>query len=132
MEDSGVLLERFLKFGVVGISGLLVDFGLTFVAKEWLKFSKYVANAIGFSMATITNFVLNRSWTFMDRHESSAWTEFPKFLGFAVAGLLINTLVIYLLNEKARLNFYTAKILAIGIVSIWNFFGNYLYTFTTG
>ncbi len=51
---------KFLKFLLVGVSGLIIDFSLTFLCKEKLLFNKYVANSIGFSMAQISNFLLNK------------------------------------------------------------------------
>ena len=51
------------------------------------------------------------------------------FLGIAAVGLVINNLTIYLLHERWKLNFYLAKLFAIGVVTFWNFFMNYFFTF---
>jgi putative flippase GtrA len=122
------LLEKFLKFGVVGFSGIFVDFGVTYFCKEKLRIHKYVASSLGFILATISNYLLNRYWTF-NTGQSAQFSQFGKFLGIAVIGLIINNLLIYLFNDKLKLNFYVSKLIAIVIVSVWNFFGNYLYTF---
>ena len=42
------MIEQFFKFCVVGGSGVFVDFGVTYLCKEWLKLNKYVANSLGF------------------------------------------------------------------------------------
>jgi len=42
---------KFLKFGVVGGSGVIVDFFFTWLLKEKFKVHKYLANAIGFTIA---------------------------------------------------------------------------------
>lgn len=44
-------------------------------------------------------------------------------------GLVINNLTIWLLHGRFRLNFYMAKLFAIGVVTFWNFFMNYFFTF---
>ncbi|EJF10423.1 GtrA family protein [Pontibacter sp. BAB1700] len=44
--------------------------------------------------------------------------------------MIINNLIVYLLTEKVKLNFYISKFIAIVVVFIWNFLLNYLYTFT--
>jgi len=59
-----VFLLKFLKFGVVGGSGVIVDFFFTWLFKEKLNTQKYLANAIGFTIAATTNWFLNRIWTF--------------------------------------------------------------------
>lgn len=123
-------LSKFIKFGIVGFSGIFVDFGVTYLLKEKLKIHKYLANSSGFIAATISNYLFNRYWTF-DTGEEAQLYQFGKFFGIAMIGLLFNNLIIYLLNDKLKLNFYVAKVFAIVVVSLWNFFANYLYTFTT-
>lgn len=120
---------RIFKFGLVGCIGIVIDFSITFLLKEKLKFPKLVANAIGFSLAVINNFLLNRVWTF-NSNEDQILYQFSKFILVSVIGLLINTLVIYILNQKKGLNFYVSKIIAVGFVFIWNFTINFLFIFT--
>ena len=120
---------KFLKFGLVGLSGLLLDFGVTYLAKEKLRWDKYLANSLGFIVASTNNYILNRLWTFHSADPEIGW-QFSKFLLVAVAGLLLNNLIVYLLTEKAKLNFYLSKLMAIVVVFAWNFLLNYLYTFT--
>lgn len=122
------LLLKFIKFGIVGMSGMIVDFGFTWIFKEKLKVNKYIANSIGFVTAATSNYILNRVWTFKS-HENNIPLEFFSFFAVSVIGLLINNLIIYLLTEKMHVKFYTAKLIAIGVVVIWNFFANYLVTF---
>jgi putative flippase GtrA len=119
---------KFLKFGVVGFSGVFVDFGFTYLCKEKFKIQKYIANAIGFTIASSSNYYLNRIWTFNSNNPEIA-LEYGRFLGIALIGLIINTLVIYLLVSKTKTNFYLAKLVAIFIVTIWNFLINLNYTF---
>ena len=66
------LFNKFIKFGVVGASGVIVDFGFTFLGKEIIKIPKYVANAIGFTIAASTNYLLNRIWTFHSQNPEIA------------------------------------------------------------
>ncbi|MGB4773668.1 MAG: GtrA family protein [Daejeonella sp.] len=122
------ILFKFIKFGIVGLSGLFVDFGITYFCKEKLKISKYVSNSLGFVFATINNFLFNRYWTF-NSVQNAPIIQFSKFFGIALIGLLLNNLLIYLLNDRLKMNFYLSKAFAIVIVSILNFSGNYLYTF---
>ncbi|MEQ8323380.1 MAG: GtrA family protein [Vicingaceae bacterium] len=123
------LIVKFVKFGVVGFSGLLIDFGLTYLLKEKFKVQKFVANAIGFLSAASSNYFLNRIWTFQSQNPEIA-QEYGKFLFVSLIGLGINSLVLWVLNEKFKLNFYFAKLLAIVVTTFWNFVVNYLYTFT--
>ena len=51
------MIEQFLKFCIVGGSGVFVDFGITYLCKEWLRLNKYVANSLGFLCASTTNYL---------------------------------------------------------------------------
>ena len=119
---------KFLKFGVVGLSGVVVDFFVTWLCKEKLGINKYVANGIGFSLAVINNFLLNRYWTFED-HMQPATEQFLKFALIALVGLAINSFLLFVILRYIKINFYVTKLLVVGLVFFWNFFMNYLFTF---
>ena len=120
---------QFIKFCVVGGTGVVVDFGITFLFKEKLKLNKYIANSLGFMAAASTNYLLNRWWTFRS-HDPEVAQQYVQFVGISAIGLILNNIIIYLLNDKARLNFYLSKLIAIGLATLWNFFMNYYFTFT--
>lgn len=123
-----LLISKFIKFGAVGCSGMIIDFGLTYLCKEILRINKFVSNAIGFVLAATSNYFLNRIWTF-ESHKEEIGVQYLQFMIVSTIGLAINSLVIYLLNEKLKWNFYLSKLLAIGVTTIWNFLANLLFTF---
>jgi putative flippase GtrA len=121
------MLEKFIKFCLVGGVGMAVDFAVTYACKELLRLNKYLANALGFATAATSNYALNRLWTF--HSAGSIPAEYAKFVGIAILGLGINSAVVYLLVEKLKLHFYFAKLIAIGVVTIWNFLMSYFFAF---
>ncbi|MBP6977290.1 MAG: GtrA family protein [Bacteroidales bacterium] len=121
-------LLKFIKFGVVGVSGIAVDFGITYLCKEILKIQKYVSNAIGFTTAASTNYILNRIWTF-ESTDPAIFLQYSKFLMISLIGLGINTLVLWILVSKYHGRFYVSKLFAVAVVMIWNFLANYFFTF---
>lgn len=123
-----IFIDRFIRFCIVGGSGLVVDFGITFLCKEILKFNKYAANSTGFVCAATSNFILNRVWTFASS-DPDIVGQYIRFVGFALVGLLINNSIIWLLNGRGKLNFYLVKLIATAVVTIWNFSMNYIFTF---
>lgn len=122
------LLRKFIKFGIVGFSGLLVDYSITWVSKEKLEIQKYVSNAIGFCTAASSNYIFNRLWTFRSTNPEIA-IEYSHFIFISIIGLGINTLILWLIVSKFRLNFYLSKLFAIIVVTVWNFFANVYFTF---
>ncbi len=125
---SGDNLYKLLKFGIVGFSGMVIDFSLTWFFKEKVKIQKYYANTIGFCAAATTNFFLNRNWTFHSCDPAITFQYF-KFFIVSLIGLGINTFFLWLLVSKYKKNFYLSKLFAIGVVMIWNFFVNLAFTF---
>ena len=122
------MLYKFLKFCVVGVTGTISDFGLTWICKEKLKIHKFVAHAIGFVVAATSNYILNRVWTWGSTNEQVG-VEYVKFFGVSLIGLGLNTLILYLLHEKMKLNFWFSKVVATGVVMVWNFLANHYFTF---
>ena len=122
------LFIKFIKFGIVGASGVGVDFGITWLCKEQLRLNKYVANSTGFLCAVVSNYLLNRVWTFHSEDPAVAM-QFSKFLLASLIGLGINNGIIYLLNERFGVKFYASKLIATGVVTLWNFWANYTFTF---
>jgi len=128
MNNLPSWLIKFVKFGVVGTTGLVIDFGATWLCKEKLKWNKFIANSCGFSLAVVNNYFLNRVWTF--NSTSAQWqVQFGKFLLFSLIGLGLNNLLLYIFNSKLHVKFYVSKGIATVCVFVWNFLSNYFITF---
>jgi Predicted membrane protein len=121
-------IVQLFKFGIVGLSGLMIDFSITYFFKEQLHFDPYLANAIGFSFAVVNNYFINKIWTFKNK-EKAIIQQFAKFLLVAVIGLALNTLCIYLLHQQLHILFYVSKFMAIVLVFVWNYTINATLTF---
>ncbi len=122
------MLYKFLKFGLVGASGFVLDFAITYWLKEKVRLNKYFANSTGFVLAATSNYFLNRLWTFVSSNPDIQ-SEYTLFIIISIIGLGINNLIIYLLTTRFSANFYLSKVIAIIIVTGWNFTMNYLYNF---
>lgn len=123
-----LFIFKFLKFGVVGFSGMVIDFGITYLCKEIIKLNKYFSNCLGFIIAATSNYILNRIWTF-ESHNEQIGSQYMQFMVVSIIGLGINSLILYILSDKFKINFYLSKLIAIGVTTIWNFFANLLFTF---
>ena len=120
------MIFKFLKFIIVGFSGMAVDFSITILLKEKLKVHRYIANSTGFTIAASSNYLFNRFWTF-ESNNPKVLVEFSTFFLISLFGLLINNLFLFLFEKKMR--FYFAKFLAIMVTSLWNFTANYYLNF---
>src|SRR5688500_1692252 len=101
-------LIKFFKFALVGSLGVVVDFGITYLFKEKLKSSRYIANSMGFIVASTHNYILNRWWTFHN-NDPNVLEQFIKYFFICTIGLGFSNLLIYIFNERGKMYFYVAK-----------------------
>ncbi|TAG91108.1 MAG: GtrA family protein [Bacteroidetes bacterium] len=121
-------LFTFLKFGIVGLSGVFVDFTITYLLKEKLKINWKISNVCGFVCAATTNYFLNRIWTFESTNPEIS-LEYLKFFLVSLVGLGLNMTIIWFLHNYIKLPFYFSKVTATVFVMAWNFILNFLITF---
>ena len=127
------LITKFIKFGIVGASGMVVHFAVLYLLRDVAHINQFVANTIGFVTAATTNYFLNRIWTFRSQ-EKQVTVEYLKFILVSLIGLGINNGTLWLggrllpdWNDDWR--FYILWVVAVGVTTLWNFFGNMLFTF---
>jgi putative flippase GtrA len=70
---------RYIKFGIVGASGTVVNIAVLYLAKTYLfeavepeKVRLGLALALAIFVATLSNFTWNRLWTWADRQDALA------------------------------------------------------------
>ena len=112
------MIFKFLKFGIVGFSGMVIDFSITFLLKEKLKIHRYISSSAGFTVAASSNYLLNRFWTF-ESNNPRVLVEYSTFIIISLIGLAINNLFLYLFEKKFK--FYFAKLLAIAVTIVMEF-----------
>ncbi len=122
------LFQKLLNFAIVAASGLCIDFSITWLCREKLRFNQYVANAAGFSIAACSKFLLNDTWTFKGVSGNTV-AAFGSFVFIALLGLILNTGAVYLCHELVKVEFYRSKLMAVVLMFLWNLGANYLVTF---
>jgi putative flippase GtrA len=135
LEEHPQELVRFIKFAIVGVSGMVVDLSTLTFSREVLGLPLSVAVLLGFSLAVLSNFTWNRLWTFPESRNLPLGRQLIQFTIVNIIGLGINELVVLSLHPvfSAFLHdpaaYLVAKIIAIGIVLFWNFFVNRIWTY---
>ncbi|MEO0647558.1 MAG: GtrA family protein, partial [Cyanobacteria bacterium J06650_10] len=141
-------IGRFIRFGIVGFSGLFVDMAVFFLLREFTGLNWRLCTAISIEAAIINNFLWNDAWTFADlAQQQKGWqARFRRFLKFnsvcllgaflqyaLMEGLLkipaIAALPTWLsqatdMTNDNKADEYLSKIIAIAIVIFWNFWIN--------
>ena len=143
-SDKKNEMKRFIRFGIVGAIGSLVDFGFLNLFTLVFKLPYILSSVLSFSLAVVNNFILNRIWTFPGSRRESLIKQMVQFGLVSVVGLIIRTpMLVWLekvlipLAQKWVPNLLTPTIvghniglaIAIGVVMLWNYFANRFWTF---
>lgn len=117
-QTRGHALGQFVKFGLVGGSGFVVnlivyaaaiaahggplhaDDEITVILSSPFHVRWYhVASTIAFLVANLANYQLNRMWTFRDSHRRSWWSNYWPFLIIGVLAQVATLGILTTLNH---------------------------------
>ena len=140
---------RYIKFGIVGASGTVVNLVVLHLGHEYLFTAiepagskPYASLALAITVATLNNFTWNRLWTWSDRVKAVAQVmhtdpahpgagqlgrEFGKYAAASGFGSALQYGLTLLLSGS--LDYRLANVIAIVIASVSNFLANDKWTF---
>ena len=131
-------LSKYIKFSAVGVVGAVINTAVLWTANE-IFFVYYLwAAVMAFCVAATSNYYMNRRWTY--RSKGSLPKQYSQFLMVSICGLALNLVILKgivdgvmpaldLGKDKASIYLVVANLIAIFIVSIFNFFANSFWTF---
>ena len=129
-------LGRFVRFGMVGLSGTALDFAILTLLKVGFGVPTLPANVVSYTCGAVSNFFLNRAWTYGDAPKGRTLLQLGQFITIGLIGLVLNNLVVAateypagLLLHNAAYGYIPAKLVATLIVLMWNFWANRFWTF---
>lgn len=106
--------ERFIKFNLVGLTGVLVNEGLLVLLVYYGVYYVY-ASVVAIEVSIITNFVLNDLWTFPDRRHGRVITRLVKFNGLMLVGLAVNLAILYFCTDYLNINYAVSNLVGIAV-----------------
>lgn len=113
---------RLLKFGLVGVSGLLVNSTILVLLVQGGRLPPALGGVLATEVAILSNFALHDRWTFQDVRHSRGWFERAfRFNLSALGGLLINVTVLSVLSSRFHLFYLIANIFAVGAGCLCNY-----------
>ena len=114
------LLMQILKFGVVGGTAFIIDYGIFTILSQLLGIHYLIASIISFSISVIYNYILSIKWVF-DVSKKQTTKEFIIFIILSVIGLGLNSLIMYVSVDLMQIHEMISKIVATAIVMVYNF-----------
>lgn len=117
-------LSRFIKFGLVGVLNTIINW-ILFILLNSMGVYYIISNIIAYSISTLNSYLWNSKWVFKYTGDNVNQTTF-KFIILNIIGLVLNTIILFLLVDIIKLPKIIALIIATGVVMILNYFINKL------
>jgi putative flippase GtrA len=114
--EHRALFWSFMRFGIVGASGVPVDAATVYACRDSLGL--YGAGAVAYFVAATWTFAFNRLWTFKDRAHGALWRQWLAFLGANLSGMVLNRGCFFLLvTVSATCRAYPVLAVAAGAIA---------------
>jgi dolichol-phosphate mannosyltransferase len=127
-------LVEFIRFCIVGFSGVFVDMGVVIGVKTLFALDTRLCAVFGFMAAMSTNYVLHRRWSFEGARATPVVRSYLIFAAVCCVGLAGRLGVMHMLIEYADLDGGYLYILTnfIGIVAgtLVNYTGSRFFAFS--
>lgn len=125
LYDAGLI--KFIKYGLVGVLGLVVDMGVFYLLNKKLGVNYVVANITSSSLAIIHNFILNSYFTF--KITDNKLKRFATFYLIALIGMAVSSGLLVVFIDGLKLDTMVSKLITVFIVAIGQFIFNKKLTF---
>jgi dolichol-phosphate mannosyltransferase len=117
--------SSFIKFGIVGGIGFIIDFGLLYFLKNTNKLAIGVNQIFSAEAAIISNFILNNYWSFSYKKIENTFSAYLKsFLNFnfvSLGSLIIQSVLLQIATMtlyNGTFNFYDKEVGAWAIYKV--------------
>ncbi len=130
-QNQNWLPIRFIKFGLVGGSGFVID-TIVYFAAQGLGAHHSAARVISYWCAATNNWFLNRIFTFNDVSHEQTFQQWLKYMAMCCVSFVLNWGCYYLLTTNIPFfieNKYIAFLLGIALGMVANFTISHLVIF---
>ena len=120
--------KDFVKYSVVGFSGVLINLGGYILLTRYFGMAEEVAPLISIETSLISNFLFNNFWTFKKRYPSPFLSRLMQF--HLVAGFtgVINYTAFFIMFKALMINDILANLIGIALAAILNYLINSNWT----
>ncbi len=125
-----MLINQILKFGVVGVLATLIDYGVLMLLSQGFGMDPVLAAGISFCVSLVFNYLASMRYVFTHREDMSRTREFMIFIVLSVVGFFLNEAIMWIGTRAlgtSALMVTVTKVLATGIVMVWNFVSRKLW-----
>ena len=121
------LAKQFVGFTGTGAIATSIQYVLLLLLAEVAGISPVLASALGYGTSSVANYLMKYHWVF-DSHYAH-WRTAPRYALISAIGLSVNTGLMALGTQYTDWHYLVVQVLVTGIVLVWNFAANAIWTF---
>lgn len=121
-------IRRFIRYSSIGFGTFLIDLLLLWILIDGAGVPTLPATAGAFLLAVSINFFLSRKYVFRGSVRTVR-RGYTYFISYAIAGMALTTLLMWLLTEFTDLHYVVVRVLIACIVGIGNYLANLYLNF---
>lgn len=121
------LSEQFAKFGIVGVTNVLVTYGIYYLL-VFFRLNYLIANTIGYVAGILNSYYWNNKYVFKNNINSNAKKLMKVFISYFVTYIL-NIVLLSILVQKIGLSETVAPVIVIVVTIPVNFVLNKFWAF---
>ncbi len=113
-------LKQLALYVIVGGLATVVEWAAFYIFNKMCAINYMIATALAFIISTFANWAFGKIILFKEKQ--NVLKELAKIYLTSIAGLLMNLLIMWIAVNLIGINEMISKIIATGIVFLWNFF----------
>jgi putative flippase GtrA len=117
-----------IKFIVVGGLSAIIEFTVLIIFVETIDIDYRVGNILAFGLTNILTFMLSKRYVFASSNSNKA-QEATLYTLCLLVGLAVNQAVLWALVEMISIDYRIAKVIAILVTVVWNYFSRKHFVF---
>lgn len=121
-RNKGFVLQ-YAKFAVVGITSLMIDYGVLVFLTENTAFGLdyFQASAFSYTTSIFVNYILSMKYVFHGKEDMGRMKEASIFFVLSLIGLFLNQMVMWFAVECLGIYYAAAKLLSTLMVTNYNY-----------
>lgn len=119
--DLKKLMPQIIKFGVVGGTAFLIDYGLLLFFTDICGIWYLLSSFLSYSISTVFNYWASMKFVFKGKEDMGKGKEFTIFVTLSLMGLGVNQVGMWGFVDGFGMDYKWAKIIVTAIVMVWNF-----------
>ena len=121
MFKNRELILQYCRFAAVGITSLMVDYGVMVFLTENTALGYFNSCAFSYTLSVFANYMLSMRYVFHGREDMSKMKEASIFFTLSLFGLVLNQMIMLIAVDVLHIYYAIAKLLSTLIVTNYNF-----------